>query len=58
MRTITSKMNEKRIAEMPKVRWDVAQALKIARRAIQAMSREEALVFQYQKRGVYGQSNN
>jgi hypothetical protein len=51
-------MNEKRIAERPKVRWDTAQALKIARRAIQTMLREEDLTLQYQKRGIYGQSNN
>ena len=41
MRTITPKMNEKRIAERPKVRWDTAQALKTARYAIRTMSRED-----------------
>ena len=54
-------MNEKRIAERPRVRWDTAQALKMARRAIQTMLREDALSFQngkYPKRGVYGQSTN
>ena len=49
MRTITPKMNEKRIAERPKVRWDTAQALKIARRAIQIMRREDS-----PKRYIFG----
>ena len=34
MRIITPKQNEKRVGENPKVRWDTAQAFKIARRAI------------------------
>ena len=40
MRAITPKMNEKRIAENAKVRWDTAQALRTARRALRTISRE------------------
>jgi hypothetical protein len=40
MRTITPKQNEKRIAENAKVRWDTAQALKTARRALRALFRQ------------------
>ena len=41
MRTITPKMNEKRIAEIPKVRWDTAQAWRTARRVIRTMLIED-----------------
>jgi hypothetical protein len=40
MRIITPKQNEKRIAENVKVRFDTAQALKTARRAIKTMLRQ------------------
>ena len=53
MKTITPKMNEKRIAEIPKVRWDTAYAFKIARRAIREATQKPLFM------GVnYEQSNN
>jgi len=52
MRTITPKMNEKRIAEIPRVRWDTAQAFKIARRAIREGKKKPTVW-----RWSYGQTN-
>jgi len=56
MITITPKQNEKRIAENVKVRWETAQALKTARRAIKTLlieKRQKPLFWGWN----YGQSN-